>query len=153
MNEFVLVIAGSVIPVVLISVWGIIFLTVWHVLRQNRLFEGKTAAVAALCVSFLCMVGLYQWLCVEGGHERVNSSETNLNLLLLPYAALAVAVIAVLLFMLFSRSFRVRESKRSVKESRRRQGPIYPSKRLRKDDYSQTRNPKEVDRPFWRQSQ
>ncbi len=149
MNELVSTISGPVLLGVFAAVGGIIFLTVWQVLRENGLFGRRIAAVVALCVSLLCLVGVYQWLFAKGGHRNTNdSSETNLNLLLLPYAALAVALITVLLFMFFRKAFQDRGLKRSVRESKRKQKLIHTSEPRLKDGYLQPGNRRKLFNPF-----
>lgn len=80
-----------------VAVFVIVFATVNKTLRSTPLFRGKTVTMIALAVSALCIVGMYQFFVVSG--DKVSATETEgktnvpLNYILLPYVALAIAIL------------------------------------------------------------
>lgn len=86
---------------IMLAVFGaavfVIVLTTVHRTLQKTLFQGRTAILMALAVSALCIVGMYQLLGIPGGSSRDpqtgNQTNVTLNYILLPYVALAVAIL------------------------------------------------------------
>jgi len=86
---------------IMLAVFGaavfVIVLTTVHRTLQKTLFQGRTAILMALAVSALCIVGMYQFLGISGasssGPETANKTNVTLNYILLPYVALAVAIL------------------------------------------------------------
>ena len=85
----------------------VIVLTTVHRTLQKTLFKGRTAILMALAVSALCIVGMYQFL---GGSVGASSSSNvenkthvTLNYILLPYVALAVAILLSQLLLFASK--------------------------------------------------
>ena len=89
-----------------VAVFVIVLTTVYKTL-QKTLFQGKTAIVMALAVSVLCIVGMYQFLGTPGdsssGPEAGNKPNVTLNYILLPYVALAVAILLSQLLLFASK--------------------------------------------------
>jgi len=89
-----------------VAVFVIVFTTVHHTL-QKTLFQGRTAILMALAVSALCIVGMYQFLGISGdssdGTETRNMTNVTLNYILLPYVALAVAILLSQLLLFASK--------------------------------------------------
>lgn len=107
-----------------VSIFVILFLIILNVLQQMSFFKGKTATIVALCISLLCILGLHQYFFVttEIGEISENSenSGTELNIILLPYAALALAIL-LLIFLLFAATiFRSDKLKKYFAQTERR---------------------------------
>ena len=85
----------------------VIVLTTVHKTLQKTLFQGRTTIVMALAVSVLCIVGMYQFLGTPGdsssGPETGNKTNVTLNYILLPYVALAVAILLSQLLLFASK--------------------------------------------------
>ena len=85
----------------------VIVLTTVHRTLQKTLFQGRTAIVMALAVSVLCIVGMCQFLGTPGdsssGPETGNKTNVTLNYILLPYVALAVAILLSQLLLFASK--------------------------------------------------
>ncbi len=85
----------------------VIVLTTVHKTLQKTLFQGRTAILMALAVSVLCIVGMYQFLGAPGdpssGADTGNKTNVTLNYILLPYVALAVAILLSQLLLFASK--------------------------------------------------
>ena len=85
----------------------VIVLTTVHKTLQKTLFQGRTTIVMALAVSVLCIVGMYQFLGTPGdsssGPQTGNKTNVTLNYILLPYVALAVAILLSQLLLFASK--------------------------------------------------
>ena len=120
MKEYVLAISEPTFLLCVGAIWVIIFLTIWKVLKQT-LFKGNTAVIVALCVSLLSVISLSQLIAGGGGIQEVNNNEDRtggiLEFILIPYAALAVAILLLLLLRFIARLFRSEEVKRYSQET------------------------------------
>ncbi len=89
-----------------VAVFVIVLTTVYKTLHET-LFQGRTAILMALAVSVLCIVGMYQLLGTPGdsssGLETGNKTNVTLNYILLPYVALAVAILLSQLLLFASK--------------------------------------------------
>jgi ABC-type uncharacterized transport system permease subunit len=85
----------------------VIVLTTIHRTLQKTMFQGRTALLLAFAVSALCIVGMYQFLGIPsdsfGGPETANKTNVTLNYILLPYVALAVAILLSQLLLFASK--------------------------------------------------
>ena len=101
------------------AVFVIVLTTVHRTLQ--KLFQGRTAILMALAVSALCIVGMYQFLGAPGDSSRgpVTGNQTNvtLNYILLPYVALAVAILLSQLLLFASKILPGDESEAIAKDT------------------------------------
>jgi len=113
MNEVISTISGPVLLGVFAALWGIIFLVVWQVLRENGLFGKRIAAAVAMCVSLLAVVGIYQiFFAAKAGKDASGSSgQTGVGLVLLPYTVLGIAILVLLLLVFLTKLARGYERK------------------------------------------
>lgn len=126
--------AASLGDSILVLVAGAIFLLVFaiilEVLRKVSLFNKTNTTLVALCVSLLCIIGLQRFLLPgSDGHELSDNgggSGTGFDLILLPYAALAIAILVMSLLLFLSRIFRKRSKKRHYREFYRGVEKRYP---------------------------
>jgi phosphotransferase system glucose/maltose/N-acetylglucosamine-specific IIC component len=127
------------------AIFVILFATILRTLKEMSLFTPGTSAVVALAASVLCMMGLHHFLVSgEGGHTvsgRASevTSQTGIEIILLPYAALAIAILLCLLLLAIARIFagRRREEypareKAIVTKSEKHQSIDNEEKRIRK---------------------
>ena len=117
LQEITLLMCGTIIFVLL-------FVTILNVLKQTSIFRGATAVVIAICVSLLSVIGLSQFFVITevSCETEVNCHSFNFDLdfILLPYVALALSVLLILLFRFMRRIFRNNKTKHSRKEISRR---------------------------------
>ncbi len=94
-----------------IAIFVVLFATVLRAMKEMSLFTPGTSIVVAFCVSVLCMVGLQHFLLSgEGGqevshHASKSDGRTTIEIILLPYAALAIVIILYLLLVGIARIF------------------------------------------------
>jgi len=90
--------------VFVIAVFVMVFITVWKTLRETSSFQNAIAAVLAFCVSVLCAAGIVQFIELPGSgfHDEASRVDPRnpLYYILLPYVALAVAVLMAQLLVL-----------------------------------------------------
>lgn len=113
LQEFTLLMSGTIIFVLL-------FVTILNVLKQTSIFRGATAVVVAICVSLLSVIGLSQFFVITevSCETELNRHRFNFDLdfILLPYVALALSVLLILLFRFMRMIFRNNKTKHSRKE-------------------------------------
>jgi hypothetical protein len=101
MNTISSTTAGALFLLCAVPIFVILYVTISGSLQRSAML-GKNATIAvALCATFLCMLGLYEVLI-----PRRNTNQTDVggrgigfDFLLIPYAALALAILAVLLLL------------------------------------------------------
>ena len=106
-----------------IALFAIIFVTVHRTLCSMPLIQSKiTTTIMALSVSVLCLVGIYECLTASSvAHKSIepeNKTNTTLNYILLPYVALAIAIIFSQLLLFTSRILPYEKSETDAKERR-----------------------------------
>jgi len=107
MKPFLLALSESTTFLCLAAIFVILFAIIAKTLKEMSFFQKKTAIVVALCVSLLCIIGLYQsFFTIDKTHEVVHQGDKIgiLPFLLLPYTALALAIL-LLLLLLFALKF------------------------------------------------
>ncbi|MBN1360441.1 MAG: hypothetical protein JW993_07610 [Sedimentisphaerales bacterium] len=108
----------------------VLFVAISASIQRSGLFGGNTGAIVALCTALLCMLGLHQgFVSPANGKAAVADREGHgFDFLLLPYAALAVAILSVLLLQ-FVRKALCQWERPSVGEARLPRNP--PSSTLK----------------------
>jgi membrane protein implicated in regulation of membrane protease activity len=84
-----------------LPIFVILYAAIFGSLQRSAMF-GKNAAIAvALCAALLCVLGLYETFVRPGnaGETGASREDTGFAVLLIPYAALALAILAVLLLL------------------------------------------------------
>jgi len=98
------ILSEPILFLVVVCIFVILLLTILNVLKQMSFFKGKTAVIVAACVSLLGIIGLHQYFFVTTGiggiSDKSENSGTGLNIILLPYAALVLAIL-LLIFLFF----------------------------------------------------
>jgi hypothetical protein len=92
----------------LLLVGGLLFVLLFGAIQQalkiSSFFRGPSSYVIATCVSLLCMISLFRPF-VRGKVVTRGGESGVVDFIMLPYAALAIAVLLVLLFLAFNRVF------------------------------------------------
>ena len=101
MNICLLAVSGLMSFLPMVAIFIIIFLTIKTSLNHSSLFGNKTTVVVAVCVTLLCLIGMDEYL-----------------LILLPYAALDIAILLLPLVFLFTGIFSKGKLKDLGKEGR-----------------------------------
>ncbi len=139
------------------AVFVIVLATVHRTLRKT-LFQGKTAIFMSLAVSALCIVGMYQLLGAPGdsssGPETGDKTNVTLNYILLPYVALAVAILLSQLLLFVSKilpgdeanAIMKRTGSRDEKSKSVLEKPKSPGRPKKKEKSAETK-PKEATEP------
>ena len=100
MNEPVQTCASPVVLLVGATVFAILFAVILTVLRRAKVFPPRASFTLAICASLLAVIGILRALAgTENG--ATNASDGSLpDALLLPYTAMGIAVLLVLLLLL-----------------------------------------------------
>ena len=111
---------SGLIPLVALCVIIILFTAISTALNQTSLFNKKTSVVVTLCISLLSIIGLFRFF---GSTDKTvdiidisDSSGTFLDVILLPYTALAVAILLLLLLLFISKIFQSNKLKRNFNQ-------------------------------------
>ena len=128
MKESIGAIAEPLLVLSLVALVVLIFVTILKALRGSSFFTGKTAVVVAVCATLLSVIGIYEFLMAPERPQRPIRSENNTDqnsgsrwtLLLLPYAALSIAILLGLLLLWARGSIQYMKQKRLKKTADRR---------------------------------
>ncbi len=115
LHEFILLLSGM-------AIFTILFVTIHRILKQMSIFQGPTVIVA-ICVSLLSVMGLSRFFVTADVACKTaeNRCDIALDFIFLPYTALALAIILVLLLSFvsrLSRNHRMNKSRREISRKR-----------------------------------
>lgn len=115
LHEFMLLLSGTIIFV-------IFFVTTLNVLKQMSIFQRTTAVIVAICVSLLSIIGLSRFFVVPDVtcETTANRCDITLDIILLPYTALALSIVLILFLRFVGRIFRNHKVNKSCEEIPRR---------------------------------
>ncbi len=115
LHEFMLLLSG-------IAILTILFVIIHKILKQMSIFQGPAAVIVAICVSLLSLIGLSKFFVIADVACKTteNRHDITLDFILLPYTALALAIISVLLLSFGSRIFKNHRMNKSCKEISRK---------------------------------
>jgi hypothetical protein len=104
MEKSLLALNEPFLPLVGIAIFVLVWVVVHRTFKEVPLFEGKaTAATMATCVSLLSVMGMFHFLGAGVGphsvSEKAGGQGTNLDFILLPYAALGIAIVLLSLYL------------------------------------------------------
>lgn len=109
MEKSLLAIDGFMPLLAGVAIFVLLFVTILNTLKEVSFFKGATVWVIASCVSLLSVVALCRFFLPEGqGSELTEKSgrfRVGLDFILLPYAALAIAILMCLLLVGISKIF------------------------------------------------
>ena len=105
------------------ATFTILFVITLKILKQYSIFKGMTAVILALCISLLSVIGLSRLFVVVDvtceAAENTYKIDFTIGIILLPYTALGLAILFVILFRFVVRKFWNRRNE-SPKEFPRR---------------------------------
>ena len=107
-----------------VAVFVILFAIILRTLRQMPFFDGSNPVPVAVCVTLLCIIGLHQVFVQPAGTEAAPADDAHrsLDFLLLPYAAMALAMLFAFCLLLLDKMVKSQASARLRTEiSRRRE--------------------------------
>jgi hypothetical protein len=115
MNDSIHTVINPLEAMVLMAVGVLIFVIILKTLKEMALFRGQTVVVVAVCVTLLCLLGMNDFLGNRGiplpgtpapAAGSTGDRDFHIPLLLIPYAALGLSILALLLLMSIGRFFR-----------------------------------------------
>ena len=130
MEESTVSLGGFLLVLAAGAIFVLLFATTLEVLRKMSFFNRASVVVVALCVSLLSVIGLWRFLLPSGGGHASEGKRggpgTGFDLILLPYAALAIAILIMSLLLFVSRIFRKPSKKWHYREFYRGKERSYP---------------------------
>ena len=85
------------------AVWLILFVVIREALKRALPFSGWTTDVIAVCASLLSVIGMHRMLAGAPSHSPDTDEKDPFGFLLLPYAAMGIAMLIVLLLLFLRR--------------------------------------------------
>jgi len=138
MNTYNLLALNPILPMCGIAVFMILFLVIHESLKKSQFFQERSVTAVAVCVTFLCMIGMYQAFFPSGtGQGLSEGGHPGTHPLLIPYAALGISILLMLLLMLLGKLVRSSKAKKQPKTAFPTEFS-YPSKPKEKWPVSQT---------------
>ena len=128
---------GFILALVAGAIFLLLFAIILKVLRENSIFSKTTTTIVAFCISLLCIIGLQHSL-LPGSDSHKSSGNgrallTSFDLILLIYAALAIAIIFISLLLFLRKIFRKTNKKKYYREFHRGVERRYPFERTSED--------------------
>jgi len=117
MNTYSLLALNPILPVCGIAVFVILFSTIHASLKKSQFFQDRSVTAVAICATTLCLVGMYQTFFPSGTGQGLSEGggRPGTRPLLIPYAALGIAIILMLLRMLLAKLIRGGKEKKQPK--------------------------------------
>ena len=116
-----------------IAIFVILLAVIYNTLKENSFFPGKTCLPVSACVALLCIIGLKQFL------APAPNEDSGFDFILLPYAALAISILLILLLLFFQRLGKGGKARRENRQVREK----YQASMMNKHkDNSETKGPK-----------
>ena len=100
-----------------LAVWIILFAVVLDVLKKHSPFDGWAVYVIAVCVALLSVVGIFQFLAPADNAAAPKLQDSPFLFLLLPYAAMGISILIVLLLLLFTKTWCRNDERSSLDRS------------------------------------
>lgn len=91
--------------VIAAAVWAILFVVIWETLKQASIFSGPASFVLSVAASLLAVLGMFGRFSRASGQPDTSPGRDTTEFVLLPYAAMGIAILAVLLLLLLARLF------------------------------------------------
>lgn len=129
---------GDAATLVLAVVFLIVFVVTYQALQKTKLMENPGAFVLAGCVALLSVLGLPRLTAVSppmSSQDRVVAGDNGwIDFVLLPYGALAVALVLVILLAWLSRLLQQHGGRKAIAPGPRRSERIGAHTRIQKGD-------------------
>lgn len=130
MEKLLLALNGVVQLAVGITMFALLWVIIFKTVEKIPFLAGKlVGATVATCVSLLSVIGMLRFLGARDGtynsaHETGGDS-SNVNCILLPYAALGIAILLLALYLFVSRLLGRDKSRKSPTDTERRSESIF----------------------------
>ena len=104
MEKLLLALNETFLPLVGIAIFVLVWVVVYRTFKEIQFF-GSLASIAtmATCVSLLSVIGMFHFLGAGVGpdsvSEKAGDQATNLDFILLPYAALGITIVLLALYL------------------------------------------------------
>ena len=104
MEKLLLALNETFLPLVGIAIFVLVWVVVYRTFKEIQFF-GSLASIAtmATCVSLLSVMGMFHFLGAGVGpdsvSEKAGDQATNLDFILLPYAALGITIVLLALYL------------------------------------------------------
>ena len=105
--------------IIIVPIFLILFAVIWKAAKRSSIFPEPACFIVALCVSILCIIGMFnfdasghaksQEITSERQVEAVSESpgQQGHQIILLPYIALGVSILAMLLINMLVRAWAI----------------------------------------------
>ena len=115
MNDLISLLSSGIGLLIGVAIWAILFVVILEVLKKASPFSGWATYVIAVCVSLLSVIGMHRMLAGAPSHSPDTDEKDPFGFLLLPYAAMGIAMLIVLLLLFLRRMLPTRreESRRT----------------------------------------
>lgn len=123
MNQAFLLLFQDFTTIVWLSVFAVLLTVVYEVLKKMQLFETTGNCVLAVCIALLSVLGLLRFTTASSSSPGTQSDaahHVSVDFILLPYAALALAIILIMLWTPLYDRFRKHHRKERSKDATRR---------------------------------
>ena len=87
------------------AIWAILFVVIWETLKDASIFSGPATFVVSVAASLLAVIGMFGQFSRAPGQSDGSPGGDAAEFVLLPYAAMGIAMLAVLLLVLLARLF------------------------------------------------
>jgi len=139
MNTYSFLALNPILPICGIAIFVILFLVIHESLKKSQFFQERSVTAVAACVTVLCLVGMYQAFFPSGTGQgpSEDSGHPGTHPLLVPYTALGISILLMLLLMLLGKLVHSNKAKKQPKTAFPTESP-YPSKPKEEWPVSQT---------------
>ena len=79
--------------IILVPIFILLLVIIFHAIRSASMFSGMSSFILAVCVSILAIIGMARYM------------DNMIDVILLPYVAMAIAILLLLLMSLVARYF------------------------------------------------
>ena len=110
--------AGIVGLIVGAAIWAVLFVVILHVLKEASPFTGWTRYVIAACVSLLSVIAMFRMFGGAAPRPEVARNRDPVGFLLLPYAAMGISMLILLLLTFFRKRASARRHRICAPEAR-----------------------------------
>ena len=133
---------------IILVIFVLLFAVIWNSLKRSSIFPENICLVIALCVSVLCIIGLFglgktEARLIKGPRTflvkdappvpsapAAEPNKKKINFILLPYAALAISILFALLLLMFQKGSSWMKNRRNSLKYWVDKNPIKPKQNV-----------------------
>ncbi len=133
---------------IILVIFVLLFAVIWNSLKRSSIFPENICFVIALCVSVLCIIGLFglgktKTRLIKGPTSSLvkvappvpltpaaEPNKKKINFILLPYAALAISILFALLLLMFQKGSSWMKNRRNSLKYWVDKNPIKPKQNV-----------------------